>query len=469
MKKRLLLYTVLCLGNLVLFITAFFLFQNEKVYRNTLGKISMTYERTGAWSDFNIQLVRKPFTSVTEQKLLHWDSEIYYSIKEYMYSDEGPYSGVRGAFFPLFPGLWKTTQLSAIGICLLNYLLFASALILLVELLLKEQSLRDRLFFIGIALSVPSVVFFYIPYTEAVFLITSVCAVAGFIKKKYTLYFLGAFLVATTRPASMFVGVAIILIDVLVLWLEKDWRGFLKNTFLKILPFAAGYFSVVVLMYFYQGSWTLMYDARKYWPEETLGMRLPGPIRDWSVEGFGMSSFSIAYICLPAIVYVLFKAGRVLLAKHKDNLLVWLRNEDHYLAMISLAYMGLLLIYTLLFRGGSLNSFSRYTLASPFFFLLLLQLWKQRKNVHLVQKILLLVLPSIFLYVFFKKVEYGDGRLRFEYMGMYLFILLLGFVYLHTYLNRTLQVIGVVGIFLLNILWSTYLFNCFLCDSWIFT
>src|ERR1700761_8470463 len=120
MFKKLFIISIL---NLVLFSCIYSLLQNKTVYNYTLGKISNNYERFGDWRNPDIRPVQKPFAAISNSNFDNWDAAIYKCIKETMYADGCDYE-VKGAFFPLFPVIWKISSLNSIGISILNYFIF---------------------------------------------------------------------------------------------------------------------------------------------------------------------------------------------------------------------------------------------------------------------------------------------------------------------------------------------------------
>jgi hypothetical protein len=193
MRKDALYFSLITLVNLLIFAGIFAFLQDSGNYLHTLGKISKNYERTGSWDKSRISKVSKPYQKINEEKLSGWDADIYNCIKEHMYSnDEGCYSEVRGAFFPLFPLLWRWTHTGFQGISLINYLLFSLSIGLLIHFLSKAGSFQKAILFV-LLISLPSTVIFYIPYSEALFLFTMTLAVIGLTREKYSLYFIGSF------------------------------------------------------------------------------------------------------------------------------------------------------------------------------------------------------------------------------------------------------------------------------------
>ena len=109
----------------------------------------------------------------SEKHFLNWDAAHYFTIK-----NEG-YQGFLVAFFPLFPLVWKLTHLNVFGIVILNALLYFSSVYFLVSKM-KLTSLELVLY-----LSVPSAVFYYLPYSESLFFLSSTLLILGVKNEKF--------------------------------------------------------------------------------------------------------------------------------------------------------------------------------------------------------------------------------------------------------------------------------------------
>ena len=87
---------VTCLLFFIGFWVLFLALQNEKIYFNTLGRISKNYYHL---EDGTIGKEKKIYEKITNDNVLHWDGVHYYSIKEQGYSADEDW---KFAFFPLF-------------------------------------------------------------------------------------------------------------------------------------------------------------------------------------------------------------------------------------------------------------------------------------------------------------------------------------------------------------------------------
>jgi hypothetical protein len=89
---------------------------------------------------------------------LNWDANHYNFIKEKGYQD------FRLAFFPLFPIIWRFLDVGVYAIILINSLIFFTSFYILIKHL-EIKGVKEILMY----LSIPSFIFFYLPYSESIF------------------------------------------------------------------------------------------------------------------------------------------------------------------------------------------------------------------------------------------------------------------------------------------------------------
>lgn len=465
MKKQVIILCSLSFLSILLFNSIFKLFQNDKIYYNTIGLVSQNYERTGGWNNYTISKVSKPYLLIENENYLHWDASIYNCIKENNYkSEESCYKNVRAAFFPLFPLLWRITGASPMGISILNYLIFILALsFLIIYLLPNDIYLRATTFIL--LLTLPTNIIYMIPYSESLFMLCMTIAVIGILKNKYPLYFIGSLLLAMVRPATIFVLLAIIASEIFFFLRNKDCNNSVKNIFSKSLPFLIGYLIVTIIQYLSSGSWTAFIDAQKYW---TGGFQKIVQISDWSIEGFGMNTFSIFFVAIPATVYLIYLGLRI---KSKKQSIIKLidKTERNYLLLISLFYLVGILFFSLLTAGGNFHSLFRFILCSPLFFIVVLILISEISNID--TKLLTLIFTTIFLLLFayISLIDYGGDRLQFSFVGLLMLVITSGYILYRRFLSIKLDILVLSAIVVFNTVWNTYMLNVFFSNGWLFT
>ncbi len=467
MVKNVLFLTGIGLINLILFLGIFTFLQNENNYNHTLGKFSYNYEKTGTWNNYEIKKVAKRYVEISNKNFENWDASIYECISKRMYSPESDcYGMVRGAFFPLFPILWKITAATPVGISLINYFLFVLSIALLVTTILKTSTF-DKFIIYAVLIALPSTIVYHIPYTEALFLFTMTLAAIGILKNRYWLFFTGALLTEMIRPAASFVILAILFTEVLLLIKNGNFKLFVKKAFGMAIPFLLGCLIAIFMQYTYTSSWITLFEAQKHWYN---GIHLFKTISDWSVEGFGLSSFSIFFVCIPSLVYIVFLFFRKNNPDAEVNTFNFENgNKAGYLFLISIFYLTGIFIFALLTTGGSLHSFFRYTLSTPLFYIALLILLNGIYNKPIKLPLYYFIISLVLIALFLNLVKYGGDRISFSFFGLYLFILSSLFLIFRSKLPKPMQIISVILLVVFNIFWTTYMLNVFFCDGWIFT
>ncbi|MDA7787304.1 hypothetical protein N8939_00215 [bacterium] len=447
------------------FCSVFKLLQNETIYSHTIGLVSKNYERTGDWNSHKITKVSKPYIKVENDVYLHWDAAIYNCIKEHNYSaNESCFSKVRAAFFPLFPALWKMTSASPIAISVLNYLLFITALfLLLIRLLPNNLYVRATTFILFATL--PTNVIYMIPYSESLFMLCMTIAAIGILDNKYKVYFIGALLLAMVRPATVFVWLAIIATEGVFLCKERNVKQSFAKLILKSLPFLLGYFLVIAYQRISSGSWNSFIDAQKYW---SGGFQKINQISDWSSEGFGMNTFAIFFVALPAVLYISY-LGVNLLSKKATITTKISNTQTNYLGFISLFYMAGILVFSLLTSGGNFHSLFRFIICSPLFYIAAFIFISKipKLNSTNISKVFAGLCVLVFLYIF--TVKFGGSGFRFSFVGLLLLITTFAYLLYRRFLPVKLDLILLSICVLLNTVWNTYMLNMYLCNGWIFT
>jgi hypothetical protein len=466
MKKQFSLLITLGFLNLILFSGVFKLLQNEHIYHSTLGVFSKNYERIGGWDNFEITKKSIPFLEITNDHFTNWDAGIYKCISEKMYLvEQDCYGTVRAAFFPLFPILWKTTKSTPLGISIINYLLFVVSIAVLALIILKT-SLPNTLIIYSILITLPCTIIYFIPYSEALFMFTMTIACIGILKKKYWIFFLGCFLLAMVRPATVFVISAIILTEILVLFMKKDAKLFIKELLLKSLPFILGYFCAIFIQFLSSGNWLAMIDAQKNWAGKIQPFAV---ISDWSIEGFALSLFSIFFVCIPLIVggiRLLVKWSK----KEPTSYISKVANYNiEYLVVISALYLIGIFVFTLITSGGNLHSFFRFTLNSPLFYIIVLAFLNQAFTSQIKMHLTFFAISAISLIVFLQFVDYGGDRANFSYFGLYMFMATTLFLITIKIIPQPIKISMAILIITLTTIWNTYLLNAFFSNGWIFT
>lgn len=457
---------VVCIFLLTFFI--FKLLQRPEIYNSTFKKVTHTYVRDDVIKS-NVWKVNQPFYYRDSQNSLRWDGLNYFDIRENYYN----YGDWKYAFFPLFPLVWKVLNIDITLIGLFNYLLFGFSAILFSMFFFKDAgtSLKERLCVFVISLLLPTIVIFYMPYAEALFVFTFALAMWGLMKNKYWMFFVGIQLFAMTRPIFTIVGLAFIIIDVFYFIKHKNFSHFIKELSLKLYPLLIGTFIVFFMFYLNSGSFTKYFEANYNNWKMTFG--IPHKITDWSVEAYGMNVFTILFVLLPSFI-VFINNFIKLLRSEKTNELQSVFNGDRnfireYFFNISIVYFWGVFVFVLFYQHGSLNGLHRYVFGSPFLYIYLFCVYQKLKEIkgnNFFIAINFLLIAGLFMLVSIPKL---DQPLNFNDSGFFTLLLDLIFIFSLKYMKDVVKIFSLAILSLYNIIWLVYLYNIYLCDGWIFT
>lgn len=451
-RKSIILFIVFLIGFWILF----FVLQKTAIYNRTLGLVAKTWDNQNG----ERKLVHKPYEQVDNNKMIRWDAVHYQLIKNYGYDLEKSGGDYIFAFFPLFPTIWKISYLSPIGVLFLNYLLFSIAIFVLVRLLSDKKDIYNNIL---LALSLPSLIIFLIPYTEATFLIALSIGVYGFLKNKYWIFFIGFLLASFTRPCFVFLTLSIIGTEFLFFLNYKKIVLFIKNVTLRIAPLVigTGIVSVIQLLSGSKSIFTFL-NVQKYWNHV---LSIPHQLRDWSHEGYGIH-IGIFIIIIPLTIFLAKQFyDQLINIKKSDNKIN--QSNEFYLTILSAFYLIGTTIFIIFFQGGDLHGLFRYTLNTPFFFILLFGSFGLVKKTSFKSRLYsILTLSALSIFV----MGYASYSSRWNFSDLGFFILLFT-IALWLFQDKSSSRYYKLALYLnfcLNILWTTYMFNSYIIDGWIF-
>lgn len=193
--------------------------------------------------------------------ILKWDAEWYLSIKSdgYVYLS-GQMCNM--AFFPLFPVFWRFTFLNNIGIAVVNLAIFVFSL----RLLLKYSDLPPLK--ILLILSVPSFIFFFLPYSESLFFLFGVLVIKGFEDNSRTWTCLGLLGCSLARSVSVIFVPALLIMMVADLYTLSNTTGrraIFINTVVCCASCIAGVLIVAYMQWENTGTWFYFLKVQQYW------------------------------------------------------------------------------------------------------------------------------------------------------------------------------------------------------------
>ena len=393
----------------------------------------------------------------TNETISQWDVGWYKSIIKDGYSFiENKQSNV--AFFPLFPLFWKFTHLSPIGISIVNLLCFYSGMFIL----FKTFNLDAKKLLL--LLSIPSLFFCYVPYTESLFFLAGSFIIYG-LKRNHWLVILGVFLACLTRSASL-IFIPIILFSKLYnLTTERENnRKIIKETVLLILTAIIATLLAQYIQYLYTGQFFTIFKAQKAWNRiikiPTLYFTTWDEARLIWLDGL---AFLIGTLGIVLSVILLIKKIK---NKHKKI------SSDY---LFSISYLGLVTLVTVLYSGEDANggtslvSLNRYVFSTPFFMLFLIMLLKRNRLMK--NQLIVFITISIITWLMFHATGYLHNLDCFVvssaktqiYFGI---IILYSLIYMLLSNKKYLSLLW-SGFYLLNIIIQIFLFNSFLNGIWI--
>ena len=323
---------------------------------------------------------------------LNWDANHYNFIKEKGYQD------FRLAFFPLFPIIWRFLDVGVYAIILINSLIFFTSFYILIKHL-EIKGVKEILMY----LSIPSFIFFYLPYSESIFFLSSIIIILGLKKNKNYLTYFGLFLSILSRPAFTVFIPALIITQLL----NRNKEKISLSIGFYLLVSILGIISVGIIQFYDSGEWFKFFSEQKNWGNHLQIPKLP--LTSWA-GGFIVRTDGFAFLI--GVLSVSFLTALILKLKWvKDTVLP---NE----VIFSLAYLGGITIAVLLFRGGSLFSLNRFVFATPFIIVVLNYWIKQQFNLKI--KKLLLIFGLIFIFWFlFGSYVHIQQIIKFGLLSLY--------------------------------------------------
>ena len=392
----------------------------------------------------------------TDQSLMQWDAYWYKSIVDNGYSFiAGQQSNV--AFFPFFPVLWKLTSLSPLWISFVNLIFMLSGM-----LILQRTFNLNRKDFL-LVLSIPSLFFCYIPYSEAIFFFAGSLIIYG-LKKENWVAIVGIFIACLTRSSTL-MFIPIILFSKLYNYqANKNNKKRIVETLLLTLTAIFSTLFALYVQYLESGVFFTIFQTQESW-NRVMGM----PVlyfTTWDearliwLDGLAFFIGVISFILCVVLVFKKYLNRQKTISSH---------------FLFSLSYLALVAIVALLYSGqdalggSTLYSLNRFIFATPFFSVFLIMLLKRNRLNN--KAILFFVIISIITWSLFNMHGYLHNLEKFAlpilktkvYFGiLFLYSLLYLIITNRSYKNQLWS-----GLYVFNILLQIYLFSAFLNGTWI--
>lgn len=283
-----------------------------------------------------------------------WDAFWYEKIAvngyEYSYTEPS-----NSGFFPMFSYIWKYSGLSTIGISLLNFILFIAGMLFIK----KAVNLTNSMFLL--ALSVPSMMFMYVPYTEAIFFFSSSLFLYGISTNKNAAIYCGLLIASLTRPTAIFFIPSILFMELMI---NKNKKVALLNS-IKYASFSIlGVFIVILIQYIKTGVLFAYFKAQNnFWKRE---FQLPEiPFTTWDgTRLLWLDGIALIFGITSAILVFYFTFIKI---RGNKELVIGKST------LFSLSYLMLAVLSVIFFNGKdakggtSLMGANRYLMATPFF------------------------------------------------------------------------------------------------------
>lgn len=440
--------------------------QNEKAYSLVSGSVKTYDVSRNDDGSKEVRLTKRPFNKIENERLLHWDAFMYHELAKYLYDPSVLWVGYF-AFFPLFPLLWRATQLTPIGICLLNFALFGIGLLLLLKAfrLKYRTTTRHLILTCMLLLCMPYMVIFLIPYSEALFFVCMALGLYGLLKERYWLYFIGFTLGCMTRAASNILLVAWVITDILAaLYSRQSFKLFVRNLALHLAPVVTGVVAVVLFQHFRGAEhWFEFVLAQQQWGKE---LSLPTwPLTNWSEESHCVTLPLLYILFVPTLAWLaaILVKGIQFRFRKTDNPPDALDNPSSWNLVRTLSVLFLVgnIVLALFTQKGCMFSQPRLLTCTPFFFFLMTDLY-HNPRVGIWRWV-------VAAFVVVAAIMCREMLFHLAYAGCDITILLTVLVFFGRIMNRHLRHVLLSLTLALNIFWTAYLLNCFLSGGWIFT
>lgn len=389
------------------------------------------------------------YEPINNGTMTRWDAEHYKAIKQHLYNPKEEWEG-DFAFFPLFPLTWRVSALDSIGISLFNYLIFTVGVILLLLCFDQRQPWTPFL-----ALCLPCLTPFMVPYSESLFFAFAALGIYGYRRRNYWLYFAGFALAAMTRAAGTLMIAAWIATDIVVAVGNKSsWRTAAATMLRHLLPVAVGIMTVVIIQRLCGAEHWLEYPlAQRHWGKS---LSLPSwPLTDWSEEGSSITKPLIFAYFVPCIAYLALLLWRGLRGKENRQY-----DERETLRIFCLMLFAGNITLALLTQHGCMYSMARLLTSTPFFLYLLIDLSLSQSRRW--QRMMVLCLVTAVALTFHQM--FGNVSQQ----GIWLFVLLSLIVVYGQRLPALARIMLIAVTVAFNLFWTTYLFNAYLHGTWIF-
>lgn len=320
---------------------------------NKFSKYQLVFIHIIIWVGFALVLSQLGIMQFpNSQNLIQWDAGWYFSIVQNGYQFIAN-AQCNVAFFPMFPMVWKLGGFSVVAISLFNIMCFIAGILVLS----KTYNFTNQEFLI--ALSFPSLFFCFVPYSEAIFFLSTSILLLGFNKQSKKLIFLGLLLTGLCRSTSMLFFPAFLFVELATIYPERNFKIAAKNILQYTAIAALSIFLVAIIQYCYTGRWFDFLFVQKFWNKAWQMPKLP--LTTWG----GSRLLWLDGVALLFGLGALVLAGWYIINLFKKKLLITDKS-----VLFSMAYLitisGITLLYSVTGEQTSIYSLNRYIIATPF-------------------------------------------------------------------------------------------------------
>ena len=295
-------------------------------------------------------------TTPTPENLVSWDAGWYREISQngYSYNDSGQSSS---GFYFLFAAIWKVTHLDGLGMSILNIIFFASGFSILSGLF--KLSAQDKLLW----LSMPTVFFAFVPYSEALFFLLSTLCILGIKEQKTWLIWLSLFLLSLTRATALFVIPAFFCMEMLANNRDNWLKSLSRYITLYIIPTLLGTALFVLIQYWQTHVWFAYFIAQSQFWERIFGLPVFPLVNGVGVYTMWLNALAV-FSCFIAFIFLFVMLVQWLFKnKQRDKILV-----------LSMAYLSMTFLTSIFYSPKWIKNTTdvigtfRYAMMNPFFY-----------------------------------------------------------------------------------------------------
>lgn len=336
---------------------------------------------------------------------LQWDAGWYYSIVKNGYS-YFPDKASNVAFFPLFPWLWQLTGLDANGIAVVNTVVF------LLSFYLLARSFKLTTYQTLLLISFPSLMFCFIPYSEALFFLGGTLMLVGMKNQSLWPVMIGIVITCLDRKIGGVFSLCILLTFFLTTQASPGLGPIISMALLVLLVFGISTF-VKQYQVYEAGTQFDYFDVIAQWyrvlrlPELPLSTTNLHWHNVW-LDFFALFIGSVSGIFLIYYMYSTTRGTRLDLPQELVFSLFYLAGTTAIVLIFSPNFGN---------RGTNIHGLHRYLMATPFFFIVLLYAARRVRYTKNVLKVIIAIAALVW-FSFSIPVHPQNLTIKFQFLSL---------------------------------------------------